>query len=108
MKGAVGGWSCSETRKSWRYSDEGRGAARSQLPEAKPEAAAGLLYREDGPFIRPVATRTRNPRPLVLPLTLCSPRELDRSITAFIISVLLQSPLIMRRSSLITKRTAGQ
>lgn len=62
-----------QTRKSSRYSHEGRRAARSQLPEAKPEATAGLLYG-DGPFIRPVATRTRNPRPLVLPITLLASR----------------------------------
>lgn len=59
-----------QTRKSSRdVLTRGRVAVRSQLPEAKPEAAAVAVIRATVHSFVPVATRTRNPRPLVPPIT---------------------------------------
>lgn len=97
-----------QTRKSWRYSHEReQNGLNYRRRNRKQRRRRRLCYTAT---VHSFVGRDTNAKPSAACSSCkrCSPRELDhRSITIFIISVLLQSPFIMPTSSLITKRMHG-
>lgn len=86
-----------QTRKSSRdVLTRERVAVRSQLPEAKPEAAAVAVIRATVHSFVPVATRTRNPRPLVPPITPAARLENSTAqLRPLLLACYFSPPLIM-------------